>query len=226
MPASPLDLYTIDPTYAMKAWELAHYYGYDYAGQADFNDLTCLKELPTCFKKKTDLGRESELCRRHSEGRYPKTNRTISAPSRGLGFGGWADAGCVEAESSNGTYVGVRGLISRQDLASIESELDPSIAKQLNETLLRREGTPVADDQSSVVANYSRGGEPVLQASSFNTSTSISPVNRTMDDTMAPTVSRGQYEIIAMTSGILVLWIFRLRRRLRPPSHSANIHND
>ncbi|EJK67248.1 hypothetical protein THAOC_11747 [Thalassiosira oceanica] len=192
------DLYTIDPTYALKAWELAHYYGYNYTGQANFNDLICLKELPMCVEKKTDLGQESDLCRRHSENQYPKSNRTISAPSQSLGFDGWVDAGCVEVESSNGTYIGVRGLISQQDLSSVKNELEPSILRQLNETLLHREGNTSLDeiltrrapsrDSQSVVTNSSREREPLLQAS-FNASTSSVNLTKVADDMMLPTIT-------------------------------------
>lgn len=183
-----------------------------------------------CVEKKTDLGQESDLCRRHSENQYPKSNRTISAPSQSLGFDGWVDAGCVEVESSNGTYIGVRGLISQQDLSSVKNELEPSILRQLNETLLHREGNTSLDeiltrrapsgDSQSVVTNSSREREPLLQAS-FNASTSSVNLTKVADDMMLPTITGSQYEIMAITSGILFFGILRLRRRLRrAPGHS------
>ena len=233
----PSDLYTIDPTYALKAWELAHYYGYNYTGQADFNDLTCLKVLPMCVEKKTDLREESDKCQRHSENQYPKTNRTISAPSQSLGINGWVDAGCVEVELSNGTYIGVRGLISQQDLISIGNELELSVFSQLNETLLHRgEGntslfdiltmrTPSGGNQS-VVTSFAPERDPILQAS-FNSSTSFLPVNlaNIVDDMRVPTITGSRYEMMALTSGLMVLGIFRLRRKLRHGLRRANTYS-
>ena len=143
-PPLPSDLYTIDPTNALKAWELAHYYGYNY--KEDFNDLTCLEKLPMCGRWDTGRssgwedapfpdGLESDKCQRHSENQYPKSNRKISAPSQSLGFnGGWVDAGCVEVELSDGTYIGVRGLITQQDLGLIPG-LIPTITGSRHEMM-------------------------------------------------------------------------------------------
>ena len=46
------DLYTINPYYTLKAWELAHYCGYRYP-EVDFNNLTCLEKAETALVHRT-----------------------------------------------------------------------------------------------------------------------------------------------------------------------------
>lgn len=133
------DLYTIDPANALKAWELAHFYGYDYP-LTNFSNLTCLDRMPVCGNSYKD---PSDRC-------PPKTHppssslaaRTIVPPSTGLGFAGWVDSGCVEVQLSNGSYAGVRGLVSEAEFDRIQESLDPSVRAHVRRTMLSSRGTP------------------------------------------------------------------------------------
>lgn len=103
------DLFTIDPQYAVKAWKLAHLFGYEYPN-VDFDSLTCKSRLPLCGKDKFGegllqiTGNESAICPVGTHP-VPKIGNIRASPMDN----GWTSWGCVEHKRNDGTFVGLSG---------------------------------------------------------------------------------------------------------------------
>lgn len=118
------ELFTIDPEYAARAWEMAHYYGYRYP-DVTFEELTCLDEMPQCAHdgstRSGDFVPNAVPPRCPPGSRPPVTVRIPPDeewidPAVGVdGVKGWVDAGCVERRLSNGTYVGLTGVFGKDE---------------------------------------------------------------------------------------------------------------
>lgn len=146
------ELFTMDPTYALRAWQLAHYYGYDYPG-IDFSNITCLNEMPHC---REPIRQPSNKCvpgSGPSSALLQEANQTITAPSANLGFTGWSDSGCVEVKLNNGTYIGIRGLVSKQEFDLIKNDLDPMVIEKINSTILELRGNTVSSNNTGSLHN-------------------------------------------------------------------------
>ena len=146
------EIFTMDPTYALRAWQLAHYYGYDYPG-IDFSNITCLNEMPSCRKPIRQPSNKCVPGSGPSSALLQEANQTITAPSANLGFTGWSDSGCVEVKLNNGTYIGIRGLVSKQEFDLIKNDLDPMVIEKINSTILERRGNTVSSNNSGSLHN-------------------------------------------------------------------------
>jgi len=102
------ELYTIDPKLATEVWEMAHHFGYSYP-DVDFDKLTCLPFVPLCDGKGTTQI-IPDKCPPGTHP-YPSKNLTRIRPRSTIdGFKGWLDGGCIEYKTSNGKFVGLKGL--------------------------------------------------------------------------------------------------------------------
>lgn len=134
------DLYTMDPLLAAEAWILAHRFGYSYPS-VDFDNLTCLEAMPRCAGKDTSV--PSDKCPPSTHPHPTNMSDMMLLPSLDpdVGFAGWVDSGCVEHKigwSGNGTYVGIRGLLGRDDLEQVEAKMDPILFEELNKTAVTK----------------------------------------------------------------------------------------
>jgi hypothetical protein len=115
------ELFTIDPSFAAKAWKLAHRLGYSYP-EVDFDSLTCLQELPLCSKfEQTNDDNDDvpvEVTRRPSlkcpPGTHPIPNIGNISPSNVVN--GWVSGSCVEHKQADGTFVGLANVKSGENI--------------------------------------------------------------------------------------------------------------
>jgi len=152
------ELYTIDPTYAAKAWNLAHYYGYSYP-DVNFDALACLDYLPMCNNT-----RDNPPSIKCPPGTHPSPpslqNMTAVSKSVAVNGGkGWVDVGCVEYKKRDGTFVGVTG---------VKRENEPDVTDEFVEQLLqRKQHTPVTS-RNSPPFHTSTSSDPAELSNSTN----------------------------------------------------------
>lgn len=104
------ELFTIDPHLSVKAWKLAHYFGYEYP-DVEFDRLTCLPKLPLCNVDGNDgtvQEEESAPSASCSVGTHPVP--MIGNLSASPVENGWISWGCVEFKTRNGTFIGLDGV--------------------------------------------------------------------------------------------------------------------
>lgn len=133
------EIYTLDPVLAEQAFELAHYYGYTYP-DVDFDSLTCLDWMPSCFKDK----KRPTNCIPGTHAYQTDTQKIINMMTPtvySLGFTGWVDSGCIEykvpSHQKQYEYIGLRGLLSEYDLHNLNI-LETDLFLELNKTILQR----------------------------------------------------------------------------------------
>lgn len=101
------ELFTIDPVFALKAWKLAHLYGYEYP-DVDFDSLTCLPKLPLCSIDSNGTAQQGGASPNCPAGTHPVEkvgNISVSRVENG-----WVSWGCREHKRANGTFVGLSGV--------------------------------------------------------------------------------------------------------------------
>lgn len=114
------ELFTIDPSFAAKAWKLAHKLGYSYP-EVDFDSLTCLPELPLCSKyveKDDDSVLAVKTTRRPSLTCPPGTHPIpkIGKIATSNVVNGWVSGSCVEHKQSDGTFVGLANVKTGENI--------------------------------------------------------------------------------------------------------------
>ena len=212
------DLYTINPYYTLKAWELAHYYGYRYP-EVDFNNLTCLEKMPLCDPSGQNSSRPSNMCLpgHHYHDDNASSTRSIGPPSSNLGFQGWTDSGCVEVQLSNRSYVGVRGLISEHEMEYIKNDLDPVLMAKLKPTVFA--------SNASTILQY------INYLSSILKKDKPFKLNTTVQVLASDSSSAIQYNeliidqsfMMAMGFLVAILYFFFGRQRTRDPPQSLSV---